>query len=81
MAKRLRGWGLEMETCRRAPTAKASKALKKAVPEEQSALASRLLLLWAKGTLSATLTREIADLAIQDGAQHQDLVAIAQTGS
>ena len=81
MAKRLRGWQLEMETGRRAPAAKASKALEKAVPEEQSALANRLLLLWAKGTLSATLVREIADLAIQDGAQHQDLVAIAQAGN
>ena len=34
-----------------------------------------------KGALSATLIRELADCAIQDGAQHTDLLAIAQTGN
>ena len=70
-----------MESGRRPGTAKASKALEKAPKEKQSALANKLLLLWAKGLLSATLIRELADLAIQDGAKHQDLVAIAQTGN
>ena len=64
MAKRLRGWELEMESGRRPGTAKASKALEKAPKEKQSALANKLLLLWAKGLLSATLIRELADLAI-----------------
>lgn len=81
MAKRLRGWELEMQSGRRPATAKASKALEKAPEDKQSPLANKLLLLWAKGVLSATLIREIADLAIQDGAKHQDLVAIAQTGN
>ena len=35
----------------------------------------------ARGALSATLIRELADCAIQDGAQHTDLVAIAQAGN
>lgn len=66
---------------RKPTTAKASKALEKAPEDQQSPLANKLLLLWAKGMLSATLIREIADLAIQEGAKHQDLVAIAQTGN
>ena len=47
----------------------------------ESNLANKLLFLWARGRLSATLVRELADCAIQDGAVHQDLVAIAQTGN
>ena len=70
-----------MQSGRRPATAKASKALEKAPEDQQSPLANKLVLLWAKGVLSATLVREIADLAIQDGAKHQDLVAIAQTGN
>ena len=81
MAKRLRGWQLEMESGS-SQQARPSKALEKA--EEcvaESELANKLLFLWARGTLSATLIRELADCAIQDGAQHRDLVAIAQTGN
>ena len=61
--------------------AKASKALEKAEGLPESNLANKLLFLWARGQLSATLVRELADCAIQDGAVHEDLVAIAQTGS
>ena len=81
MAKRLRGWQLEIETVR-TKQAKAGKALGKAEGcVAESALANKLLFLWARGTLSATLIRELADCAIQDGAQHTDLVASAQTGN
>ena len=81
MAKRLRGWQLEIETGR-TKQAKAGKALEKAEGcVAESVLANKLLFLWARGTLSATLIRELADCAIQDGAQHTDLVAIAQTGN
>ena len=81
MTKRLRGWQLEYESGK-APKARASKALEKADGSvAESALANKLLNLWAKGVLSATLLQSLAASAIQDGAQHQDLVAIAQTGN
>ena len=67
MAKRLRGWQLEMESGR-SQQARPSKALEKGRRE-------------CRGTLSATLIRELADCAIQDGAQHRDLASIAQTGN
>ena len=60
--------------------ANASKALEKAEGcVAESILANKLL--WARGQLSATLIRELADCSIQDGASHRDLVAIAQTGN
>ena len=80
MAKRLRGWKLEMESGI-SKQAKASKALGKAEGVPESNLANKLWFLWARGQLSATLVRELADCAIQDGAAHEDLVAIAQTGN
>ena len=46
-----------------------------------SALANRLLFLWARGTSSATLIRDLADCALQDHADHPDLVAIASRGN
>ena len=48
---------------------------------QESVLGNKLLFLWARGQLSATLVRELADCAIADGAQHSDLVAIAQCGN
>lgn len=75
MAKRLRGWQLEMESGRR-PLPKKS-ALEK-VP--QSGLANKLLGLWAHGILSAVMVRDLADLAIQDGASHPELLALAKAG-
>ena len=80
-AKRLRGWQLEYESGR-APKARDSKALEKAHGAvAESALVNKLLNLWAKGALSATLLQSLATSTIQDGVQHQDLVAIAQTGN
>ena len=75
MAKRLRGWQLEHQSGRR-PASKAICLEKENVL--QSALANKLLGLWAQGILSATLIREIADLALQDGANHSDLQSLAQ---
>ena len=46
-----------------------------------SALANRLLFPWARGTLSATLIRELADCALQGHADHPDLVATANGGN
>ena len=58
--------------------ANASKFLEKAEGcVAESILANKLLFLWARGQLSATLIRELADCAIQDGASH----TIAQTGN
>ena len=56
MAKRLRGWKLEMESGI-SKQAKASKALEKAEGVAESNLANKLLFLWARGQLSATLVR------------------------
>ena len=61
MAKRLRGWRLEMESGI-TKQANASKALEKAEGcVAESILANKLLFLWARGQLSATLIRELAD--------------------
>ena len=46
----------------------------------QSSLATKLLSLWAHGTLSAVMIRELAHLAILDGASHSELVALAKAG-
>ena len=74
MAKRLHGWALEKETCK-----KQTSASSKSVP--QSALASKLLSLWAHGSLSAKAIQEIAHLALLDGANHPELAQLAAAGS
>ena len=87
MAKRLRGWQLEQESCRKA--IKGNKAMEKATALEkadglekhESPLASKLLHLWASGSLSAVMVRELANLALQDGADHPELVKLAQCGN
>jgi len=87
MAKRLRGWQLEQESGRKA--IKGNKALEKATALEkadglekhESPLASKLLHLWASGSLSAVMVRELANLALQDGADHPELVKLAQCGN
>ena len=87
MAKRLRGWQLEHESGRKALKAhKASAqaiALEKAnsLEKDESQLASKLLHLWASGSLSAVMVRELANLALQDGADHPELVKLAQCGN
>ena len=48
---------------------------------KQSSLACKLLSLWAHGLLSATMIREIASCALDDGAQHEELVHLAEAGS
>ena len=60
---------------------KDTKSLKKDYSLPQSQLASKLLALWAHGLLSASLLQEIAYLAMQDGAQHPELQALASTGN
>ena len=73
MTKRIHGWALEKETCKKT-VASSSKTV------QQSALASKLLSLWAHGSLSAVAVQEIAHLALLDGASHPELVQLAQTG-
>ena len=72
MAKRLRGFHLE----------KALQAPKK-VPKKTvgSALATALLSLWCHGKVSGTTMRWLAESALLDGAQHDELVKIAKCGS
>ena len=74
MTKRLHGWALEKETGKN-QTSESSKSA------PQSALASKLLSLWAHGSLSATAIQEIAHLAILDGANHPELALMAKAGS
>lgn len=49
--------------------------------KSESALATKLLSLWAHGLLSATVIRELAHLALLDGANHDELVALAKAGN
>ena len=74
MAKRLHGWALEKEI-----GAKKISSSSTSVP--QSALASKLLSLWAHGSLSAMAIQEIAHLALLDGANHAELALLAQAGN
>lgn len=70
-AKRLRGWALEKET---------GAASSKPASQSESALATKLLSLWAHGVLSAVMIRELAHLAVLDGASHEELHALAKAG-
>ena len=72
--KRLRGWQLEKEMI--APAQSASSAR-----QAESALATKLLYLWASGYLAATVIRELAHLATLDGASHPELVTMAKAGN
>ena len=75
MCKRLRGWQLEVEAAK----PKVAKGIGQ--PKTQSQLANKLLGLWAHGRISAVMCRELADLAIKDGAQHDELGKIAKCGN
>ena len=76
MTKRLRGWQLEKESG-------IKRNVKKEEPTSasQSGLATKLLHLWSCGLLSAVLVKELADLAIQDGASHTELIKLAEAGA
>ena len=81
--KRLRGWQREKAEAEAAAGVEPSpdpweKDLGSAEP---SALCTRLLELWCKGLISATMVADLARLATWDGADHPELVALAQTGS
>ena len=72
MAKRLRGY--QLEKALQVP----KKVLKKTAG---SALATALLSLWCHGKVSGTTMRWLAESAILDGAQHEELFKIAKCGS
>jgi hypothetical protein len=75
--KRLRGWALQKEMAEDESANPSSSSSSK--PE--SALATKLLSLWAHGLLAATAIRELAHLAILDGADHHELAALAKAGN
>ncbi len=79
MAKRLRGWQMEMGPGR---VSHATLAKKTEEEEEEEAkeppMANKLLSPWAHGSLSAKMLRDLADLAIQEGASHPELLALAK---
>lgn len=84
MCKRLRGWQLELETGQRKGKKQLADDYDDGLEKHNlttSALATKLLALWAHGQLSAKMVRELASLAVTDGATHQDLIQIAQVGS
>ena len=74
--KRLRGWQLEVASGRPSK----AKALEKDTLEKASAFGNKLLSLWAHGALSAVFVRELAHLAMQDGAKGGDLHCMAKAG-
>ena len=63
--KRLRGWQLQKEILDPCQKEEAS---------QESALANKLVQLWAQGLLSAKLAAELASLALLDGATGTELV-------
>ena len=76
MGKRLRGWALEKEQADflQPPSTSSSSS-------QDSALATKLLSLWSHGQLSALTIREIAHLAVLDGANHPELAKLAKAGN
>ena len=77
--KRLRGWSLKKEMQSDDPCERDMSSGSNS--RGFSKLANKLLSLWAHGTLSAVMIREIAHLATLDGAQHPDLYDISRAGS
>lgn len=72
-SKRLRGWQLEVEKEQCTSLTKGD--------SHPSALADKLLSLWAHGNLSAAAVQDLAHGAIQDGASHEELIALAKSGN
>ena len=77
-AKRLRGWSLQKEIETKNPCERASASFASKSPSQ---LGTKLLSLWAHGTLSAVMVQQIAHLALLDGASHNDLYIISKTGN
>ena len=72
-AKRLRGHQLEMEKEKQNTLTKGN--------DQPSALADKLLNLWAHGSLSASAVQDLAHAAILDGAEHEELIALGKSGN
>ena len=73
--KRIRGPALE-----KAGVVKRPVISRKPEKVPQLALANKLLSCWSSGSLSATATQEIANLAMQDGASHQEIYKLGKAG-
>ena len=76
--KRLRGWSLQKELAAPHPCERDTPSSSSKSPSQ---LATKLLSLWAHGTLSAVMVQQIAHLALLDGASHSDLYTISKTGN
>ena len=50
-------------------------------PQKDSALVTRLLLLWSEGTLSATEVQKVAHACVVDGLGHPEIYRLASLGS
>lgn len=77
MTKRLRGW--QLEQAKSLPSCPEPSSSSNA--NQESALATKLLSLWAHGLLSAVAIQEIAHLATLDGANHPELAKLAKAGN
>jgi len=51
-----------------------------ALPRNQSPLATKLLLMWSSGNISAVQVQEIAHAALLDGASHPEIASLAEAG-
>ena len=79
--KRLRGWQMEKESGRKKVALEKALAGLEKPAESQCGLANLLLHLWSSGTLSATMIRQVAHLAMEAGASHTDLQQLASCGN
>ena len=80
--KRFRGWRLALQKHQlEAGIADPIEQGGEPQGDDHSALASRLLNLWASGRISATSARELAHCAMLDGANHHEIALLASAGT
>ena len=80
MAVPTRGWKADKARADAAMQQAQAKTSSKQRPE-MSGFASKLLLLWSAGEMSATIVQQLAHLAFLDGANHPEVAALASIGS
>lgn len=80
MAGPSRGWRFEKAKADALHHASLGKKPDPVIPE-MSGFASKLLLLWSSGEMSATVVQELAHLAFLDGAVHPEVATLASIGS
>lgn len=74
------GHGIWRQVPRKGKALEKANALEKA-KQDPSSLATKLLHLWGSGILSATMSRELASPAMEDGASHSELIQVTGGGN